>query len=63
MVHMHFKFSIETIVPLNTGVLKMFVDAQFPAGDVARLFDSWIDCSGYEYCTKKKTIGSKRDRG
>jgi hypothetical protein len=39
------------------------VDAQFSAGDVARLFDSWIDCSGYEYCTKKKTIGSKRDRG
>jgi hypothetical protein len=39
------------------------VDAQFPAGDVACSFDSWIGYSGYEHCTKKKTIGSKRDRG
>jgi hypothetical protein len=41
----------------------LYVNAQFPAGDVARSFDSWIGCSGYEHCTKKKRIGSKRDRG
>ena len=55
------------LIPIRIVILlrinKNIVDAQFPAGDVARSFDSWIGCSGYEYCTKKKTIGSKRDRG
>jgi hypothetical protein len=46
----------------NSSIM-MFVDAQFPAGDVARSLDLQIGCSGYECCTKTKTIGSKRDRG
>jgi hypothetical protein len=37
------------------------VDAQFPTDDVARY--PILEGPGYRYCTKKKNVGSKRDRG
>jgi hypothetical protein len=27
----------------------IYIDAQFPPGDVARLLDSWLECSECEY--------------
>jgi hypothetical protein len=29
--------------------VNMFVDAQFPIDDVARLLDFWFECFEYEY--------------
>jgi hypothetical protein len=35
-------------------VIYIFVDTQFPIGDVARLLNSWVDCSERECLHKEE---------